>query len=766
VGPLAGIRVVEVSTGIAGPVAGMLLGDYGAEVVKVEPPEGDPARAQPGFAVWNRNKQSVVVDARSESDRQRLSDMLAGADVCVYSDAAQIDSLADANRGLVRLFLPPYLPDGAPWAGGAESHELLAAIGGASSRQSSFEGGPVHLVYPFALYEQGIWAAACAVAALIERQRSDLGQTVTVAGIHGVLACSPGSMVIDPSQPPLPTNVGAGGRNPTYSTYQCKDGEWLFVAALTPKFQINLFKILDVDNLLEDPRIDGVPNRMFLSENRGWVRERLASAFCTRSRDEWLERLEIGDCPAGPICERDDWLDHPQVTENGLRAEVDDPERGQVVMPGLCIGLGKTPGAVRAPAPRLGEHDATAGRWTPRASARTGTESASGAQFNQFAQVGRGPLAGVRVLDLGTILAGPFAGSLLAGLGADVVKVEAPAGDAFRETGFVYNRGMRGLAIDLSSAASQEAFHRLVKTADAVIDNSRLGVPKRLRFDYATLADVNPGIVTQSIAGFGERGPFAHKPAFDPVLQAMSGMMSAQGADSDPGFYTIPVNDVAAAVTSVLAICLGLYHRGQSGDGQRTWTSLVASSLTMQSGELVRYAGRPPAPVGGRDFAGPSPADRFYRTADGWLRVQAPSLEAVAEALGLARDRCDDPDAVAESLAATSSASALDRLREAGIPAAPARQPHEVAADPAVAACDLLEEHRFPDGTPFLVPHRYARFSRTEEAPIRDSPGVGENSREVLRDAGLIDAEIDALIQQRAVVDGQPSVVKALVNYR
>jgi crotonobetainyl-CoA:carnitine CoA-transferase CaiB-like acyl-CoA transferase len=153
--------------------------------------------------------------------------------------------------------------------------------------------------------------------------------------------------------------------------------------------------------------------------------------------------------------------------------------------------------------------------------------------------------------------------------------VEAPAGDAFRETGFVYNRGMRGLAIDLSRPAGQQAFHKVVQTADAVIDNSRRGVPQRLRFDYATLAEVNPKIVTLSIAGFGERGPFAHKPAFDPVLQAMSGMMSAQGGDSDPGFFTIPVNDVAAAVTTVLAVCLGLYHRNQSGDGQRTWTSLV-----------------------------------------------------------------------------------------------------------------------------------------------------------------------------------------------
>jgi crotonobetainyl-CoA:carnitine CoA-transferase CaiB-like acyl-CoA transferase len=377
-----------------------------------------------------------------------------------------------------------------------------------------------------------------------------------------------------------------------------------------------------------------------------------------------------------------------------------------------------------------------------------------------------GPLAGVRVLDLGTILAGPYAGNLLAGLGADVVKVEAPAGDAFRETGFVYNRGMRGLAIDLSRPSGQQAFHELAKTVDIVIDNSRGGVSQRLRFDYATLAEVNPKIITLSIAGFGERGPFSHKPAFDPVLQAMSGMMTAQGGDSDPGFYTIPVNDVAAAVTTVLGVCLGLYHRGQSGEGQRTWTSLVASSLTMQSGELVRYEGRPPALRGGRDFAGPSPEQRFYAVSDGWVRVQAPSLAVLGKALGLEGAAQADAQAIASALAASTRAAVLERLHEAGVPATPARHTAEVVQDPAVKSIELLEEHRFPNGRPYLVPHRYARFSRTEQAPLADAPGVGEHSREVLTEAGLSAEEIDALVRERVVIEGAPFILTELINYR
>jgi crotonobetainyl-CoA:carnitine CoA-transferase CaiB-like acyl-CoA transferase len=785
--PLEGVRVVDLSTGIAGPLAGMLLADYGAEVVKIEPPTGDSGRALPGFAVWNRNKESVVLDAATDAGRQRLAALLAGADVCIYGDASAVqpllDAAATANLGLTLLHMPPYLPHGAPWAGGDESHELLTAITGLSSRQSSFDGGPVHLVFPIALYEQGVWAAACAVSALVERQQSGRGQQVTVAGVHGVLTCSPGSFVVDPAQPPLPTNVGPGGRNPTYTTYRCSDGAWLFLAALTPKFQANAFRVLGVGDVFADPRIDGVPNRLVLTENRGWVRELLAERFTTRTRDEWLALLEAGDCPAGPLFDRDDWLDHPQLAANGLRVEVDDPERGPVVMPGLCIDLAATPGAIRSPAPRLGEHTETAGRWQPREPhasvarpvARATDVVPACSPSGAPADTARGgPLAGVRVLDLGTILAGPYAGALLAGLGADVVKVEAPSGDAFRETGFFYNRGMRGLSIDLRSAAGQQAFHRLAQTADVVLDNARLGVSKRLGVDYATLARVHPGIITLSIAGFGDHGALAHKPAFDPILQAMSGMMTAQGGDSDPAFATIAINDVAAAVIAVLGIALALYHRGQTGQGQRAMTSLVAASALMQSGELVRFAGRPPAVRGGRDFVGPSPADRFYRAADGWLRVQAASLCALAAALGIAPSGqpaqadsdTDTHGAIAEVFAGLPVASALARLHDAGVPAVPAHQPIAVVNDPSLQQAALFTTRTFPDGTPYVVPHAFAQFSRSGCTEVADAPGLGEHSRTLLADAGLTDPDIDALVADGVVVEGGPFVLAEFVNYR
>src|SRR5690349_1084983 len=321
----------------------MLLADFGADVVKVESPSGDPARALPGFAVWNRNKRGIIVDESTSAGQHRLGEFFAGADVCIINNGDPA-ALQQRYPHLVVLYMPPYAPSGTPWAGEAESHPLLSAYGGAAWRQSSFDGGPIDLVYPFPLYVQGHWAAGTAVAALIERLHSGSGQVVTVAGMHGIMLSCVGQLNIVPDQEALPTNVGPGGRHPCYTTYQGSDGQWLFMAALTPKFQANAFKVLGVGDIFADERIKGVPMRMLLPENRGWIRQRLAEAFRTRSRDEWLLALEQGDCPSGPVFDRDDWLDNPQLCTNNMRIELEDPERGHVVMPGVHLVLTDTPG--------------------------------------------------------------------------------------------------------------------------------------------------------------------------------------------------------------------------------------------------------------------------------------------------------------------------------------------------------------------------------------------------------------------------------------
>jgi crotonobetainyl-CoA:carnitine CoA-transferase CaiB-like acyl-CoA transferase len=778
VAPLEEIRIVDLSAGIAGAVATMLLADFGAAVVKAEPPAGDPLRAQPGWATWQRGKTSVVIDERSAADRATLTGLLSGADVCVSSDApAQavsqtvLDTLLGeaAHTRLITLRMPPYLGIGpAPWAGGNESNELLSAAMGISMRQSSFGDGPVDPVYPHLLYEQGLWAAGCALAALVERAQSGQGQTVTVSGSHGALVAGAATFLIDPAAGPSGP-VGPGGPNPCYTRYQCSDGNWLFLGALTPKFQVPAFGVLGLADIPDDPRMEGQLNRMLLPENRSWIRERMTAAFRTRPRDQWLKEMEQADVPAGPLLDRALWLGNPQIRDIGMRVEVEDPDRGHVVMPGIPLVLSDTPGAVRSAAPGR-PADAGQVRWPVQADSPAEASSAQAAAAQATAAPGAGPLAGIRVLDLGTILAGPFAGHLLAELGADVIKVEPPGGDSFRQTGFIYNRGMRSIPLDLRSAEGKEIFYDLVRASDVVIDNYRPGVLRRLRIDYDSLAAVNPQIISLSITGFGEGGPLALQPGFDPILQGMSGMMIAQGADSEPVFLTVAVNDVTGGAMTAAAACLALYNRAVRGAGQRGRTSLDALAAFMQSGELTEFAGRPAARLGGRDFPGPGPLDRLYPTRNGWLRLQATEsdIPALREAGLLATGSSDDgmTEELAAALGGQDTAEIVARLTALGIPAVPARATPELAADPALEAAHVLQRHERASGNPYFVPGRLAAFGRTQQTAALVAPGLGEHTRAILTAVGYDADRIDAVIAAGHVVEGPPLNMETFVVYR
>lgn len=686
---LQGLRVVDASRSLAGAAAAMFFADFGADVVRFESRGDDP-----GFAMWDRGKRLAPADVE-------LTRLLADADVCVVS--ASQDELAGtpldpgtartANPALVYLHVPAFLPS-TPWAGQEASEALLTARTGIGLRQASVEDVPVESVYDHVVTVQGVWAAAAAVAALIERERSGLGQVVTVGGLHAALVAAAGAFNFDADLPEVTGRRagGSGGPIPFYRTYQCADGEWLFLAALTPHFTERAFAALGLPDLNDDPRLEGTGRAgMLTPAHSGWVIDEIAAVFRSETRAVWLERLADAGCPCGPLLDRDDWLDHPQLAAIGMRAEVDDPERGRVVMPGPPIVLTAAPTPVLAAVSRQQQRDPAA--------KTVGGE-------------GRGPLDGVRVLDLGAIIAGPFAGSLLAELGADVIKVEPLTGDSFRGPGFAaYNKGQRSIALDLRSADGHAFLLDLVRTADVVIDNYRPGVVERLRIRYDDLVEVNPSIITLSVTGFGEGGPLGGEAGFDPVLQAMSGMMRAQGGADDPVFFTVPVNDVTAAASGALAVCLALFHRQRTGEGQRTWTSLAAMSALLQAGQIVRFEGRPPAPLGATDFAGPAAADRYHRVADGWIRVRG----ADAEPSWAERTRAD---VVAE-------------LTDNGTPAVAALTAREIVVDPVEAGADAFRRDPRPGRERFWTVHRQARFSRTERSETLVAPRLDEHATEI-----------------------------------
>lgn len=743
---LAGVRVVDLTSGLAGPVAGMLLADLGADVIKVVPADGG-GQTRPGLRMWDRGKRLAAADPGCASDMAALESLIGRADIVLVGTSGGAVSFDDlCGQGLrpgepaFWIVMPPYLLGETPWAGGRESAGLLLAWLGHAWNQSSYDDVPVDCSYPLALYMQAIWAATVAVALLTGRLRGRrLAPLAVAGGAHGGQLVSPGAFAVDRDEPHVHRPGGPGGALPNYRCYRCADGHWLFFGAFTTAFIERGCSALGADWLLSDPRVGGDPARLRLPGNLTWISRELEKIFAMRPRAQWLELLAAADVPAAAVTRPGHWLDHPQVQALGLRAQVCDDYGQGIMMPGPLIGLSRTPVTIRAAAPaRRAAITDLAGSWSPR----TAT-SADG--------IGSGmaepPLSGLRVLDLGTIIAGPYAATLLGELGADVIKVERPpAGDEFRiahggrgGVGFsVYNREQRSVMLDLRGGPDRDVFCQLVRSTDVVVDNYRSGVLNRLGIRHDRLRTVNPLVTSVSISAFGDAGPLGGRPGFDPIIQALSGIMRGQGGpneDDSPVFLTVPINDVLAAGLAALGACAALMARPGIGAGQQVSVTLCAAACLLQSEYLVTAAGQSAAPpAGGRDFAGPTPLDSLHRTADGWVRLGSPASAT-------------EPATVVPSAASTlldalprlRTADAIRRAAAAGIPAVRARQPRELAGDEQLVRHGLLTiQARDEAGATSVRPGRWLEIPGLATAPPGEAPDLGEHSAAILAELGLV----------------------------
>jgi crotonobetainyl-CoA:carnitine CoA-transferase CaiB-like acyl-CoA transferase len=820
---LDGVRVVDLTAGLAGPVAGMLLADLGADVIKVYPPGGGPSADAPGPHMWDRGKRTAVCDPARAGDLAALDELIRRADIVLTGTGSGVAAGYDdlLSRGLAPgqpatwVVLPPYLLGETPWAGDQESADLLFAWVGHAWNQASYDDVPVDVVFPVSLIMQGIWGAITAVAALVGRQRGTADLPLVVAGgAHGAQLVSPGGFAAARDEPHEQRPGGPGGTLPNYRCYRCGDGHWLFFGAFTNAFIQRGFQAVGAGWVLDDPRLGGDVGAVRRPENIRWVTQELTRAFATRSRAEWLAALEAADCPNAPAGHTADWLDHDQVLAGGLVARLANDAGEEIVMPGALIGLSATPALVGAAArtrhPGIAELDAgwagraggsggsaAGGAGVPGGSGVSGGAGDAGGAGAAGAAAGTGgaglPLAGLRVLNLGTIIAGPYVATLLGELGAEVWKVERPpTGDEFRTAhggrggaGFaVYNRDQRSLLLDISGEPGATTFRELVRQADVVADNYRVGVVERLGIDHARLAEVNPLVTSVSISAFGEAGALARRPGFDPVVQAMSGIMRGQGgADEEfsPVFLTVPINDVLAGALGALGACASILARDRVG-GQRVTVTLCASSCLLQSPWLVRHPGIPARePWGGRDFAGPGPLDRLYPAADGWVRFAAAAGDGVGLAefarAGLVPDRSADGGGadgggaggggaggggaggvsgaghaaaggsgdteiaatIAGCVAGLTVGEVLRRAAAAGIPAVRARQGRELPLDGQLLEHGLLTVMaRDEAGVSRIMPGRWLEAPGLRREPPGPAPKTaGQNGKAILAEAGL-----------------------------
>ena len=406
-----------------------------------------------------------------------------------------------------------------------------------------------------------------------------------------------------------------------------------------------------------------------------------------------------------------------------------------------------------------------------------------------------GPLDGVRVLDLTRILAGPYCTMVLADLGADVIKIEQPvSGDPVRGNGpflspdgdthdgdgeqystyfMSINRGKRSVAIDMGKPEGKELLLRLAERSDVLIENFRPGTMERFGLGHETLRARNPRLVVCSVSGFGQTGPYAHRPALDIIVQGMGGMLSITG---EPGGGPVrpgaSIGDITAALFATIAVQAALLERERSGEGQYIDISMLDCQVAIMENAFMRYfsLGEVPGRIGTRHPS--STPFQAFETADGHVVVaimggsteQWPLFCAAIEHVelidddryGTGWDRTEHREElvpiIEEAMRLKTTAEWVEVLSEMGVPVGPVQDIAQVAADPQLAHRGMFVELDHPALGPVTFTGNPLKLSRTPGAPVRVPPRLGEHTAEVLAGVlGMSDAEIGALIAGAAV---------------
>ena len=398
-----------------------------------------------------------------------------------------------------------------------------------------------------------------------------------------------------------------------------------------------------------------------------------------------------------------------------------------------------------------------------------------------------GPLAGLTIIECAQVVAGPTCGYMLADLGAEVIKVErAPMGDDVRRMTpptiegesaafMMLNRNKRAIVLDLKQDAAKDVFLRLVRSADVVVENYRMGAMDRLGLGYHRLRQENTAIIYAAISGFGRSGPYAHRGGYDLVAQAMSGLMSITGeaAGRPPVKIGSPIADYAAGVLAALGIAAAYAHRLKTGEGQFLDTSLFEAGISATFHQAAMYlaTGVPPAPLGS---AHPLRAPyQAYKTADGWITVGAgnqanwPRLAAALGAPDLAHDprfltndlRMENLDALNTELDPLfkphSTDALMTALEDAGVPAGPVLDIGQMTEDPQTIARDMVIEVEHSRLGPVRTLGSPIKLSETPANVRRGAPCLGEHSAEILREYGYEEDAIAAMSESGAVILGQ-----------
>jgi len=732
---LEGIRVISLCSGIAGSAAGLQLREAGAEVLMVEPPR-NPARGQQAlFAVLNRGKRSVILSLENTEDRQQLQRLLASADVLLHDftpAVAQAHGLADAQLAadFPRLVISAIggWPQRHALANAIPRETLILARLGLLDEQPAHRPGPVFVRMPFANW-LACWLCVVGVMArLLARDRDGCGGIAHTSLAQAALV--PMTMHWNRAQTPTPAFAKGLDKHIPIPLHQCADGRWLHVH-YSPDKSPWMAAALSEFGEAEVARLNALWPPSHVAPNFGANK----AVIATRPAQDWVEHFWQHDVAAQIAAPFGEIYFDEQARLNGYVVEVDDVQLGKTLQPGPAWQV-QPPAQVGGSAPRAGEGNAE----LPAA------DAVIPLQPHSSNPAPLPPLHGLKVLDLGAYLAGPFACMLLADLGAEVIKVEAPKGDAMRRLERIFSgtqRGKLGVALQLGDQQTEPVVEALARWADVVHHNMRLPAARKLKVDYESLKALNPQLVYCHVSAYGPTGPRADWPGFDQLMQASCGWEVEQGGEGQaPMWLRFGVGDFFAGLSSLYALLLGLYQRNRSGVGQMVSSSLLGATMLSMSEAVVLEDGSL-TPIAHMDAqqTGLSDAHRLYLCSDAWLVVAALQPDEVQRFQALVGDQPDT------WFAGRTRHAALAALTAAQVPAQAVLEAQMDAFldSPEHAAAGLHAHYPHAVYGDLQQIGAFWDFGNLPLALQRPPPALGQHTRQVLEALGFTHSDLERL---------------------
>jgi succinyl-CoA---D-citramalate CoA-transferase len=704
-GALEGVVILELAETLAGELAGGLLADFGATVIKIEPRGGSPLRrrgpALPGedslyFQSENRGKYSVVAELDELLREPWLAQLVVSADALVEDlgpgrlEAAGLapDTLLAKNARLAVLRISPFGQTG-PLARERGDDRIAQAFSGMQFATGFPDRPPIPVTVPLAEAWSAILGAGTLLMAIFHARRSGHGQVVDIGLYQTALRMQEDVVIRHHQTGAVASRMGTESATVVpANVYPTRDGGFIALSGAGDQPFARLCEAIEAPEAVKDPRFATSAARL---ANRAPADELVRAWVAQHDLADVEARFMKAGVAGTAVRSVDEIIADPHVqARRSVRALTSTSGR-DFLAPAATPRFSRTSARDAASAPRLGEHTTSVRTSVERLATRPRP------RVKASSDPGDGALAGVRVLDLSQWLAGPAAAALLGDFGAEVVMVELPAigpasidGPGSRGTGFpVTNRNKRSITLDVRSPRGREVFLELVRLSDVLVENFRPGTLERWNLAPAELHAANPRLVILRSSGFGQSGPYAMRAAFNPVGLAFGGMTYLNGfPDRPPCRDGVTAGDYSNALFNALGMVAALLRRDVDGQGQVVDTAMYECALRL-TGDLL--AVRTALGVRRERAAGDSPlypSSLTVESVDGrFLAVSAAGWSDFADSLGrMGRLRTDDPARVKEELAKLISALAADEavrvLRQAGLAASVVNSVADLVREP------------------------------------------------------------------------------------